>query len=222
MRAVQPLGTKGSLKWMQLAASRKAASLEQAILSRVENASRIDWVSPLEGDDFAEYRDSAFLQLLGLPHLEADLARFWPKGGPQWDALGKTDNGCALLVEAKAHIDEFCSSPSQASEASLEKIKASLVWAAMRMGVARMDAERWHRQFYQYANRLAHLVWLRSLGVDAYLVTVDFCCDDEMNGPSSSEAWEAAYATAEYALGIPKRHSHSRYILHVYPDVRSI
>lgn len=222
MRAVQPVGSKGSLKWMQLAANQKAGSLEEPIISRVGNASKIEWLSPLERDDFAEYRDAAFLKLLRLPHLADELKHFWPRGGPQWDALGKTDNGCVLLVEAKAHIAEFCSPPSQASETSLDKIKASLGWAAKRLGVAEYDAERWHRQFYQYANRLAHLVWLRDRGVDAFLVTVDFCGDEEMKGPNSSEAWKAAYQAAEYALGLPKRHSHSPYILHVYPDVRLI
>lgn len=48
----------------------------------------IEWLSPLRTDDYAEYRDAAFLQKLGLAQHAAALKEFWPTRGPQWDGLG--------------------------------------------------------------------------------------------------------------------------------------
>ena len=41
-------------------------------------------------------------------------------------ALARTDREDILLVEAKAHIGEVCSPPSQASDASRQQIEAAL------------------------------------------------------------------------------------------------
>lgn len=219
MRAVQPEGLKGSLKWIQLAVNSRAHSFERPILDALPNANRIEWRSPLKSDQYAEYRDRAFLEVLDLAHLAKPLADFWPVGGPQWDALGVTDAGQVIMVEAKAHIGEFCTPASQASAASLDRITTALAQAADAVGASKSEAARWHEKFYQYANRLAHLVWLRQQGVDAYLVMANFCGDAEMPGDSTPQAWEAAYHVADYALGIPRRHSFSRYVHHVCPEV---
>jgi|GEM_PF-1898197 putative hemolysin len=40
-----------------------------------------------------------------------------------------------------------------------------------------------------------------------------------MKGPVSAETWEAAFQTADFALGLPKRHKFSRFIHHVFSDV---
>jgi hypothetical protein len=219
MRVVQPEGSKGSLKWIQRAVNARAPTIEQPLLERLPRAKRIDWRSPLLADQFAEYRDSAFLELLGLGYLVERLADFWPARGPQWDALGVTDAGQVLLVEAKAHIREFCTPASQASDASIAVIRTAFAETANALGVREGEAERWHVKFYQYANRLAHLVWMRQQGIDAHLIMANFCGDPEMPGPSTPEAWEATYQVADYALGIPRRHTFSRYIHHVCADV---
>ena len=69
----------------------------------------ITWLSPLESDEFAEYRDGSFLARLGLEGLSAEFAKFWPRRGPQWDVLGMTSQGSPLLVEAKANVPELIS-----------------------------------------------------------------------------------------------------------------
>lgn len=105
-------------------------------------------------DDYAEYRDQAFLDLLGIKLPTRRLAFFWPRGGPQWDALGRAASGEVILVEAKAHLNELYSPATNASESSLAQIQASLAETAQGLGVpAGYDCSR---QFYQYANRLAH------------------------------------------------------------------
>lgn len=213
MRVVQPEGARGSLKWLQIAIERGGAKLSPAALPSIQ------WVSPLRADDYAEYRDVAFLDVLGLGHLKTELSSFWPPRGPQWDALGLAD-GRPVLVEAKAHLDEFFSPPTQASERSLALISDSLADVATRLGAK--SGTDWTRTFFQYANRIAHLDFLRSRGVDAHLLFVSFIRDADMGGPANAEEWRVAFRTADYALGLPKRHALSPFIHHVCPDVTCI
>ncbi len=210
MRVVQPEGSRGSLKWLQKAIEQGGAMLRPAALPDIR------WVSPLREDQFAEYRDSAFLERIGQGHLAQALAEFWPRGGPQWDALGLAGDK-PVLVEAKAHVREFFSPASQASEASLTKISASLQDVAARLG-ARPGAD-WSKVFFQYANRMAHLDFLRRNGVDAHLLFVSFLNDADMKGPCHIAEWHVAFEAANYTLGLPTRHSLQRYVHHVYPDV---
>ena len=218
-RVEQPEGTRGSLRWIQRAVNEDWPSLNRPIIDAIPACSAIEWRSPLESDAFAEYRDGAFLDVLGLGHLRDDLGAFWPVRGPQWDALARTDTGTVLLVEAKAHIAEMCSPGTQASGASLDRIRARLSEVATAMG-ARDDRADWCKVFYQLANRYAHLHWLGSRGVDGRLVLVNFLGDREMGGPDHAREWEAAYAVAHYAMGLGKRHRLAPYVLEVFPDVR--
>jgi hypothetical protein len=219
MRVEQPRGIKGSLKWMQRSVAERWPTLEQPILAKLPGARAIDWRSPLESDAFAEYRDTSWLRVMELDRLSPGLASFWPARGPQWDALALTDTGVVLLCEAKAHIDEFVSPPSQASPASRSLIDASILATAAALGVPEQNQSQWLTHFYQYANRLAHLWWLRENEVDAKLVLIGFVGDREMPGMTTPEAWEAAYLIADRILGLPKRHVLSRHIIHVYPRV---
>ena len=147
MRAPQPEGTKGSLKWTQRAIEEQWDALEGPILAAMPGASRIDWLSPLRKDEFAEYRDAAFLDRLSLTHLTDELANFWPARGPQWDALARTSAGQVLLIEAKAHIGEFCSPASVASNPSLTRIMAALRWLAEQLDLPPESGDQWHRLF---------------------------------------------------------------------------
>jgi hypothetical protein len=205
---------------MQRAVADRWDDLEGPLLAAMPGAGTIEWLSPLAEDHYAEYRDASFLGQLKLGHLSDDLARFWPSLGPQWDGLARSDKGHVILAEAKAHIGEFCSPGSQAAGSSLVKIKASLLRAALAMGVDPEDAARWHRQFYQYTNRLAHLFWLREHGVEAKLVLIGLIHDDDMPGTTTPEAWQAAYRVANFALGLAEGHPLARHIIHVHPDVR--
>ena len=45
----------------------------------------IDWRSPLQDDDYAEYYDDAFLDRLGVDEMTMPLDEFWPKSGPRWE-----------------------------------------------------------------------------------------------------------------------------------------
>lgn len=213
MRVVQPAGQCGSLKWIQLAVNRRPELLDHTDIGDVR------WISPLAEDGFAEYRDAAFLDRIGWPGLESDLAAFWPARGPQWDALGLTHSG-VVLVEAKAHLDEMLSPPCKASPQSHARISQTLRDVKVEIGA--VGEADWTACFYQLANRLAHLHFLRKNGVKANLLLVGFLGDLDMKGPNVAAEWEAAYRVAAYAMGLPKKHRLSAFIHHVHPDVTAL
>ena len=217
-RVVQAAGERGSLRWIQRAIAENWPSLEAPILARLPAAKHLEWLSPLADDDFAEYRDGSFLELLGLGALKSELAEFWPAGGPQWDALARTDNGEILLIEAKAHIAEMCSPGTSAGPKSRAVISERLAACAGRLGARRQHAP-WTDYFYQLANRLAHLQFLHDHGVPAHLVLVNFLNDTEMGGPATLEAWQAAYQVAFHVMGLSKSHALSKYVIEVFPVV---
>jgi hypothetical protein len=66
----------------------------------------IQWVSPLAEKKYIEYRDSEFLERVGLGQLAPRLQEFWLQRGPCWDVLAQIEGGC-LLVEAKSHMPEI-------------------------------------------------------------------------------------------------------------------
>lgn len=221
VRYPQTPGRRGSKRWIQAAVNGRAPSLNDPIVATIRGAEEIEWLSPLAADELAEYRDVGFLHRLELDHLAPALAAFWPTGGPQWDALGRVvGSGDMLLVEAKAHIRELRSGTA-AGEKSLRKIATRLEEAANALH-ASDDRAPWTHFFYQLANRLAHLRFLRGQGVPAWLVLVNFLGDEEMGGPATQEAWEAAYEVAHLVMGLPKHHALSKWIVHVFPDVRTL
>lgn len=203
---------RGSLKWLRRAVAVRPDLLQPASLPPIR------WVSPLEEDAFAEYRDAAFLGRLGLERLACALADFWPRRGPQWDGLGVAGDA-VVLVEAKAHIRELASTCGAGPE-SRERITMAL--DATRAALGGAESTEWTAGFYQYANRLAHLHFLRSADVDAHLLMVGFKNDHDVGGPVSESEWRAAYADMEAALGLPRAHPLSPAIHHVFPDVRAL
>ena len=172
---------------------------------------------PLESDSFIEYRDQAFLERLSISPQHRPLEEFWPRRGPVWDGLARTSGGRCLLIEAKANIPEFDSSSTRASEEPLRKIRQAFDETRTFLGVS-ADTD-WSKCFYQYANRLAHLYFLRELNkVDAALVFVYFLGDTTVPGrnPVTREGWEAAIGLATHHLGV---RTNSRWIRENVADV---
>lgn len=162
---------------------------------------KIDWRSSIASDGYSEYYDQEFLDRLDVVDLKVPLREFWPDGGPRWDALAKTSSGKLLLVEAKAYIEEAVDFASRAGPRSLEKINAALASAKQAFGAA-PDAS-WSTPFYQYANRLAHLYFLRGVnGRDAYLLFVNFADAEDVPRPCTTHQWEGASRLMEKALGL--------------------
>jgi hypothetical protein len=220
-RVIQPVGTRGSLKWIQRAVNLKPLTLDRPIAELTGISLPITWLSPLASDDYAEYRDDDFLRRIGAaPYLARKLESYWPRRGPQWDALGKSASGDVFLVEAKAHVKEIFSSGTQATEGSRAMIERALSETAEFLGAKPRAA--WSDTFYQLANRLAHLCFLRREDISAWLVLVNFMGDKEMGGPASAAEWEAAYKVVNYIMGLDDRHALSCYVIHIYPQVAAL
>jgi len=104
-RIKQDPDSYGSLKNLQVAINKKKKYLDAVISKEIGKQIIIDWKSPLQSDDYAEYRDEDFLRKLEILNnkVEYTLSKFWPDNGPQWDALGVSGDEI-ILVEAKANI----------------------------------------------------------------------------------------------------------------------
>lgn len=211
---------KGSQKWLHALVNQHTELLYQALNDPLKLAKGevVEWLSPLTGDNFSEYSDSDFVTKLGATLSVRELPEFWPTGGAAWDALGRTQSGKLLLVEAKAHIAEMVSKPSCAkSDASVELIAESLRTTQLFMN-AKPEID-WSQCFYQYCNRLAHLYLLRHVNrIPAHLVFVYFIGDSEVCGPQTEMEWRAAVEVLERFLGVTKHRLRS-FIHHLYFDV---
>lgn len=213
MRIVPRPALKGSQYWLQIVVNHHPELLDHPAIGRV------CWKSPLVDDDYAEYRDRLFLKKIGRVDLAGELAKFWPARGPQWDALGVSEGG-VVLVEAKSHLREMMSPPTAAGPASLARIDAA--FATVRGGLGVTGDAAWTRIYYQLANRIAHLSFLRSRGVEAHLLLVGFLNDHAMGGPKTAAQWSEAYEAAGRALGLAPEHPLAAFIHHIHPDVEAI
>ena len=227
---------KGSQKWIQMLVNDCPQLLSGAISVCLPGSpTDIDWRSPLSSEWYKEHKDREFLIKLGasrylnnpLPSW-GDLYKFWPKSGPRWDAHGITDKGQILLVEAKSYTKEMQGKGSGAKDPkSIEKIARSLKSTQQFLGC--VQTVDWAKsQYFQYANRLAHLYWFHELnGRDTYLVLLYFLNDTAMatkttTVPRSAKEWEPAIVYQDKEMGIPERHPLSDRIIHVFIDVKDI
>lgn len=221
-RYEQKEGLKGSQKWLQLAVATRSPALLDPIADAIgEPSQAIRWLSPLKEDAFAEYRDQAFLERLGVDTPNRSLRDFWPRGGPQWDGLGASTGGQIILIEAKAHITEAVSGPTQATEPALSLIRQSLEELRDFLNVS--PGVDWSEVLYQHNNRLAHLYFLREVnGVPAWLFFVNFVGDQQMNGPVSAAEWAGASDMAKSILGWPRRHRLMKHVVDLPVSVEKL
>lgn len=183
---------------VNLCPERFTAAVVEALQLSQRLCTIVEWVSPLEGESYVEYRDRDFLSVLGLTRFVPELARFWPTGGPCWDALARIEDGC-ILVEAKSHVNEIHGIGCRAGEAALTTINAALDETKRWLGVP--VETNWTGDLYQTANRYAHLYFLRQkCSVQAYLVNVYFVGDPRT--PTSEQQWRAAIHEVNAVMGI--------------------
>jgi len=204
-RFPQPLCNKGSQKWIQRLINEQPEQLNSQIRAKLNlpKDEYIQWLSPLKTDKYSEYRDKEFIDLLGVKLEKKSLEDFWPRGGPQWDALGKSRSGRLFLVEAKSHIKELISTMKAKDKDSARRIRRNLQETKRFLGSnAEVD---WSCGFYQYVNRLAHLYILRQNGLSAHLLFIYFINDFEMKGPPTIHEWKGAIELLHSYLGIRRR-----------------
>ena len=218
-RRPRPPETRRSEHWLRLAVKEHSTALDSAIRASLNlpESESIEWRSPVIDDDYAEYYDEAFLERLGITNPVVPLRDFWPASGPRWDGLARTSSGKLIIVEAKAYIEEAVDYRSQAGTISLEAIGRALAPAREAFGAA--GGSNWNEPFYQYANRLAHLYYLRTLNaLDAYLVFIYFVDAPDVPRPCAELEWRGAIRIVQKALGLGA-HPFTHYIGHVFPSV---
>jgi len=221
-RYPQDPNSHGSLKNLQVAINVKKKYLNAVISKEVGKQTNIDWKSPLQSDDYAEYRDEDFLRRLGiLNKIKYLLNEFWPKKGPQWDALGVSGNEI-ILVEAKANIPEMVSPGTSAKNPqSIKKIRNSFDEVKKYLSVS--NTIDWTGTFYQYVNRIAHLFYLREKNnIKAHLLFIYFINDVSVNGPKTKDEWLGAIQTMECYLGLAKNYKLRKYIHDIFIDVNDL
>jgi hypothetical protein len=185
-------------------------AVADALLPNRLDASAIRWVSPLETEKYCEYQDEEFLRVVGAGRLAPELRRFWPRGGPCWDALARLESGGCVLVEAKSHVPELYGNGCAASGRSRSLISSSVGLTKNWLGLE-VDAD-WLGPLYQSANRLAHLYFLREIGkIEAFLVNVYFIGDP--HSPTTRQQWDDGIGCANEQLGITVRVPHSGSVL---------
>jgi hypothetical protein len=225
-RVRQKTATRGSQKWLQRLVNQAPHVLDRAVAHELSlsGTDKITWLSPMADDEYAEYRDEAFLSKIDVTLARTPLASFWPARGPQWDALGRTSRGEPLLIEAKAHIPELLSPACQATGKSLSTIRASI--DRVKRAIGSRAAADWCDTYYQYTNRLAHLHLLRNVNqVPAFLVFVYFLNDTDMRGPQTAEEWAGAIRLVHTQLGIDDRRLTKAFgsaVVDVFIDVKDI
>lgn len=222
-RITQTKETRGSQKWIQLLVNDCPNLINSLIRKECSLATddSITWVSPLRNDQYAEYRDQDFLNKLGTQLIKCPLKTFWPSGGPQWDALARSDSGKVFLVEAKANVPEIVSPPTGASIHSKTLIDKS--FREVKSFLKIRSSTDWSQIFYQYANRLAHLYLLREANrIPAYLVFIYFMGDKEVEGPATKEEWVSAIQVVEGVLGLHEKHRLKPYIIDLFIDVKDV
>lgn len=206
---------KGSQHWLQEIANKDRGLFERAITGA--GITGVDWFSPLEADEYAEYQDEDFLRLLGLELPNRSLKSFWPGRGPVWDGLARSSSGSVLLIEAKANIPELEFPASGASPPSAALIARSMVEAKRAFGVP--ESTDWTGTYYQYANRLAHLYLLRGCNqIDAFLVFLYFTGAAEVQGPTKQSEWAEAISAAHQTLQI-RNGPLTKFVIELFIDV---
>ncbi|NUR19676.1 MAG: hypothetical protein HOQ12_09115 [Gemmatimonadaceae bacterium] len=218
-----PLANKGSQRWLQLAVNRAPQTIDVPLREAVgaDGNASVTWISPLAGQGYQEYRDQGFVDQLDLK-LEKSLGDFWPLRGPMWDGPARVGEA-RVLVEAKAHMVEMMSGDSRASEKSKMQIEEAL--QAVRQELAPRNTLQWslwNGPFYQYANRLAHLHFLRgNAKADVHLVYIYFLNAPGVDTVRTVEEWRGAIKLIDAYMGLG-RHRLQQYVHKIFVDVKDI
>jgi len=196
---------KGSQLQVQLYVNCHQSTLDAALTTELSalGGQPIDWRSPRPASRYRELRDGAFLRRTGLTDLEPSLTDFWPRGGPVWDGvgtLGETASDGLVLLEGKNYPAETESAWRATAPESRRMIQKALDQTREELD-ARGDPSAWTERYYQLANRLAWLVWLRRHDVPTWLAFLCFT-DDQRHGATTRNEWERDMKTIEGALGV--------------------
>jgi len=129
--------------------------------------------------------------------VEAHFPSRW-RNSMSWDAVGISEDGTYILIEAKAHAGELKS--AKIDRASAEEIKTRLYRLADSLGG---DSAAWMGMYYQAANRIfvQHILkeYVKAIQLNVYF------CGDRRKGvkcPKMEDEWLPFINEERLALGI--------------------
>lgn len=213
--------THGSQKDLQILANQFPELLDKKLTELLGENIQLDWKSPLKEDEYAEYVDQSFIDRLGKT-TKVPLKTFWPNGGANWDGLATAGNK-VFIMEAKAHIEEQKGDESTKAKSpkSIQLIEHSLQKTKDFLGVT-SDVSWCKENYYQYANRLAHLYYLRELnGIDAHLLFIYFLNDETVTKNETEANWNTAIDSVYESLDLSKNNKLSKYVHTIFIDVNN-
>lgn len=190
------------------------------LLSFIDRDLSIQWKSPLQVDDYQEYRNE-FLELFSeWKDKKSLLETYWAKQGPQWDGIavvkGKNKDYGLLLVEAKSYPEEM-KSKIQAKDPKSVSLISGTIEEVMRAFESQADIDIWLSHYYQLANRLAYLYILNEkLGIPTWLVLVNFV-DDDAHIQTNLDKWLYHYHYVFTRMDISFKSIYGQRIITVFP-----
>jgi hypothetical protein len=145
--------------------------------------------------------------------------------GDQWDGVaavrGPKHEPGVLLVEAKSHPAEVLSTASAKHHESKAMIMRALAETKRYLGVD--ERQDWTSPYYQMANRLAFLYFLRERQkIPAWLVFLYFVGDQFWSrnrlivGPTTPDEWEPHISAAYDGLRLKRANPLSPFVLHTF------
>lgn len=205
-RRSRPLNTIRSEFWLRKLINNHPDLLNNHLFDNkiISKKETIEWLSPVSNDEHAEYYDIEFLERLGIDNnkLKVPLKEFWPSSGPRWDGLGKTNTNKYFIIEAKAHIEEAVDYSSGATAIkSINLIEKSIEEA--KNFYSDNQSAYWQKPFYQYANRLAHLYYLKELNdLNVFVIFIYFCNAPDVAKPTNKEEWNGHIRTLDKVFAL--------------------
>lgn len=194
----------GSKHWIQEIVNNE--DLCRQLNRAISGMEKLRWISPVNYEDYAEYKLNQQIMLDNLGITDREIARelfkFWPTQQPQWDGIAvSNDNNAFYLIEAKAHVEEVVTRmpvpKPGASAKSIENHQLILdsMGAVFKKIADGGNFESWKYPYYQLGNRLTFLYYLNSSPFlkdkRFHLVLLDFVNDKHFQ--NTLPMWEDAY-----------------------------
>ena len=149
--------------------------LNMIIKEQIPEINTIEWMDyPFDNKNISldsEYKGINFLDEDIQFKLKKDWSEYWTGNTQNWDGIFYS-NSKIYLVEAKAHHGEIESKFESNDEKNIRKIKNAMYSTQKAMGVQK--SETWIEKYYQLANRLVFINFLRSHGIKSQLVYIYF------------------------------------------------
>jgi hypothetical protein len=203
----------------------RRAALSRAV-SEITGATTVEWIDAplLPSGQVSEWEGIDVLA--PSPGVQQQWHAFWPTRGSaqRWDAIARLDGTDWLLVEAKAHPNELLAPCQAKAPASIAQIDRAFDATRQAVGADAVPSAEWRGPYYQYANRLATLHFLRTVcdpPVPARLLFIYFCGDrhPRINGPADAAGWAPPLNLMYHNLGIDPQAPLLRFVHALFLDV---